>query len=332
LKRRNLWRAAPAYLGVYGRESWSEDDALEDLVASCWQFVFVDRLQALYNQLRVLDNIEGLVHRNIANFLYETQRRHDPLGFRMFQLLQAAVAVVVATGQLVVVSGSPELRNDTVLAFSPPVPHAAERRGAIAEIVAGWCNTLLPELVTADGTERAEVVAVLGRRLSNLAAQGIGSFGFADVLEPLKREVRARWASLWTEGEAPRGLDEDIDGPRVVPMSRADQREELEEVQHFRALVAHVERGIERHESPPRLRRYGLRLWRFLVEEAARGARVAESLESGRLPSLRSLGDALDIPRARLPVVLDLIREQVGLARQSIDEPRPTATRRMRPS
>ena len=34
-------------------------------------------------RLETMDNVDGLVFRNIGNFLYERQKRHDPLGFRL---------------------------------------------------------------------------------------------------------------------------------------------------------------------------------------------------------------------------------------------------------
>src|SRR5436309_14649242 len=94
LRRRGLWNAPPDYLGVYGSEGW--EDALEELLAECYAFVFVDRLRALQAQLRVKPNVDGLVFLNVRHFLHERQKEHDPVGSQVFEVLQSAVRCAVA--------------------------------------------------------------------------------------------------------------------------------------------------------------------------------------------------------------------------------------------
>ena len=128
LKRRSLWSLPPACLGIYGCETWDDPDAVEELVADCFVFVFVERFRSLKAQLRYKPNIEGLIVRNVRNFLHETQRRHDPVGFRVFTMLRSAVRGALSAGELQVIAGNPSLRHDTVLAF---------RLGVSPEEVAG---------------------------------------------------------------------------------------------------------------------------------------------------------------------------------------------------
>ena len=40
LRRRGLWDSPPAYLGIYGWESW-EEGAVEELLFECYSFIFV---------------------------------------------------------------------------------------------------------------------------------------------------------------------------------------------------------------------------------------------------------------------------------------------------
>src|SRR5262245_46587739 len=56
MKRRGLWQIPPCYLGVCGWERWDSEEpkasprapgALGELVADCYAFIFVDRLQSL---------------------------------------------------------------------------------------------------------------------------------------------------------------------------------------------------------------------------------------------------------------------------------------------
>ncbi len=98
LKRRSLWSLPPAFLGIYGCVTWADPDAVEELVADCFVFTFAERFRSLKAQLRTKPDIEGLVLRNVRNFLHETQRRHDPVGFRVFTVLRSAVRNALSAG------------------------------------------------------------------------------------------------------------------------------------------------------------------------------------------------------------------------------------------
>src|SRR5215470_18589921 len=89
LKRRGLWHGPPRYLGVYGYEKWDAEvtvgdpmsyawcttrapqSALAELVADCWAYIFLDRMRSLKRHLEEKGNIDGLVLRNVRNFLHE---------------------------------------------------------------------------------------------------------------------------------------------------------------------------------------------------------------------------------------------------------------------
>jgi hypothetical protein len=107
LKRRSLWSLPPACLGIYGCTTWADPEAVEELVADCFVFIFVERFRSLKAQLRYKPNVEGLIVRNVRNFLHETQRRHDPVGYRVFTVLRSAVRDALSAGELQVIAGSP---------------------------------------------------------------------------------------------------------------------------------------------------------------------------------------------------------------------------------
>jgi len=73
---------------------------LEELLADCYAFIFVDRLRTLQVQLAIKPNIDGLIFLNIRNFLYERQKDHDPLGYHVFTVVVAAVKKCLANGVL----------------------------------------------------------------------------------------------------------------------------------------------------------------------------------------------------------------------------------------
>ena len=111
LKRRSLWHLRPRCLGIFGFSSWQDPGAVEELVAACYCFVFVERVGSLRIQASVRSNIDGLVFRSISNFFYDLQKKHDPLGFRLFSVLQLAVRQCCDDGRLYVWLGDARYRQ-----------------------------------------------------------------------------------------------------------------------------------------------------------------------------------------------------------------------------
>ncbi|HEX9943501.1 MAG TPA: hypothetical protein VGG03_15925 [Thermoanaerobaculia bacterium] len=310
LKRRSLWSLPPACLGVYGCATWADPDAVEELVADCFVFIFAERFRSLKAQLRHKPNVEGLILRNVRNFLHETQRRHDPVGFRVFTVLRSAVRGALSAGELQVIAGSPAVRHDTVLAFRLGAsPEEAVRPEELRLHVPAWNDDLLPDLITARGWDVRQVTVRLERHLRDLAAEGIRAFRFHDLVDALRQDARARWRAVWVhspEGIPPR-LEEDgfAAVARLVELPGEDERESL------RKLLACLERSVEQVAEPPaRSRDYLRRLLVFLQTHAADPPEERGAPGKG-LPSHRQLSRLLAIPRERLP---DLFRTLLELA------------------
>jgi hypothetical protein len=300
LKRRSLWFLPPAFLGIYGCASWTDPEAIEELVADCFVFTFAERFRSLKAQLCSKPDIDGLVLRNVRNFLQETQRRHDPVGFRVFTVLRGAVRNALSAGELRVIAGSPGVQRDTVLAFRAAPAEEAARLDELRPHVLAWNDDLLPDLITARGWDVRQVTARLQRRLHRLEAAGIHVFRFHDLVDALRQDARARWRAVWVcspEGIPPR-LEED--GLTAVvhlvePPSAWDERESVHK------LLTCLERSVERVPEPPvRSRDYLRRLLAFLKSHAT-DSPAEGSAHGEELPSHRQLATLLDIPRDRLP-------------------------------
>lgn len=310
LKRRGLWQSSPSYLGVCGGERWDADEtpgALGELVADAYTFVFVDRLQSLKRQLEDKPDIDGLVLLNVRHFLHERQREHDPFGFRIFELLHAAVGEAVAAGELHLLAGSRKVRNDTLLSFDPaaePPAGPSDLSADLSAIVASWNDRLMPDLVTARTRQQAAVLRQLRELVLELPRHGIEVFRFKDLLDPLKIDARARWATLLEEvGGAPEPA------PDAAPS--------------FDSLTRHVAASIARIEEP-RTRTQLSTLWHYLRRRSGGGAEtggltgspggepgVTMTLETSS-PSYRQLGRRLNLPRERLPALFSLLRQLVA--------------------
>jgi hypothetical protein len=341
LKRRGLWESTPAFLGVYGGESWqpagsvgiSVQGPLEELLAECYVYVFVDRLRSLQAQLLVKPNVEGLVTLNLRHFLHERQKRHDPIGFQIFEVVRAAVRAAVGKGELRVLSGDESVRNDTVLGFPRELDRPGSRGGTLASRVARWNDELLPGLVTSRGRRQEEVVEQLGAHLPDLQRWGFLSFRFKDLVDPLKADVRARWAAILEleEGEpVPQHEEGSVQGGvrAVAPDTGIEERE------LFEKLIDCVLKRLERYETSRKTREYLAVLWQFLRAQASEGtvaapasrldralaAKLGEetAADDDETPSLRSLAEKLRIPRERLPGLYRTLGELVNGCRAAI--------------
>jgi hypothetical protein len=314
LKKRGLWEAPPSYLGIFGWTAWeasagTRENALEELLAECYAYIFVARLRGLQAQLKLKPNIDGLVFLNIRHFLHERQKEHDPLGAQVFEVAQSAVRAAVEEKELRVVGGDEKVRNDTVLSFGPGMEDARANRERFPSVVARWNDELLPDLVTLRGRRQEEVVQRLRARLSDLRREGLEVFRFKDLVDPLKADVRARWAAILdrSQGEAAPQMEEGSgEISRVVQPDTG-----LEERQVFRKLVDCVLTAIRR-EPNEKTRGYLATLWQFLRMRASDGEEEGPASRLGRTmmaemesadedqPSHRQLAERLSIPRDRI--------------------------------
>lgn len=325
LRRCSLWTASPAFLGVYGWNNWKERDdgpgrqagALDDLMNDVYSHVFLKRLSRLKSQLEVKPEIDGLVFLYIRNFVHDRRKAHDPLGFRVFENLRIAIRQAVAGGDLRVVEGDPKITNSTVLAFAssanregpaeagdaqlvPPSPP-----GALKAEVDGWSHDLIPGIMTASGAERQELVDQLRAHILELETAGIGVFRFRDLIGPMKRETRSRWAAIFAvEGGASISVATEESTTAAASVVHPDERPVARD--SFRKLSGRIADRLEKIDVPKKTRRYLRTLWTFLGSFACDAG-----MET--LPSNRKLATLLAIPRERLPGLYDLLREVVRL-------------------
>lgn len=323
LKRRGLWEAPPTYVGVLGAASWraeggewQRDRALEELVADCYTFIFVERLGSLLAQLRVKPNVEGLVRLDIRHFLHERQREHDPIGFRVFEALRNGLRDAVEEGEMRIVGGDPRIRNETVLEFTSGSRAPTGAGSELAAIVRAWSDELLPDLLTSQGRARLAVAERLRSLLAQLQETDWRSFRVRELLEPMKLEIRARWAALFeTEAEDGEGEGEGERGGGLRELvRRVEPGRQLEERDSFRALVNCVGGLISGLQAAGATRLYLERLWGFLRAYAGGDGERA-------LPSQRKLATWLGVPRDRLPELFETLGRFVERCRRSLAVP-----------
>lgn len=334
LKRRGLWHSPPCYLGVYGYDRWDAEDtvgdpmsqawchtrapqsALAELVTDCWAYIFSERMRGLKQQLADKENIDGLVLRNVKNFLYERQREHDPVGFRIFERLKEALADAVSRQILYVLGGDPRIRNHTVLGFEAAKVFRVSALD-LGPIVSRWNDELLPGLVTSRGRQEAAILVRLEELLLKLPQQGISCFRFKDLVDPLKNDARQRWAAFLAREDSARTgrtLPDHVQPhPQVLPDCS------IEAQQSFEYLIYYVSESIRCLEIDARTRGYLGALWSFLQlqsmevnpEKAGGSERSRIETEEGPL-SHRELSQRLHIPRERMPMLFAILKQIIS--------------------
>ncbi len=310
LKRRSLWAAPPTYLGVYGYSRWSDREAFEELAVDCFQAVFVERMNSLTVLLAGGAQIDGLCLQNLRFFLHERQKKHDPLGYRVYNVLRGAVRRLIETGTLHVLEGDPRVRNATVLGFAPET-ETGTGGADLAEHLETWPDEVLPELVTAPPARLEEVKEKLGSRLVELAGSGVESFRFKEVVDPLKSCVH-KWRDAVWEFEVVAGDEGDRDFVSIVHQVRPGA--EYEERQFFDKLVECVSealpRAVKTKKSGAQLEKY----WNFLRSQ------VADD-RADQVPSRRKIGQLLEIQRTRIPEFNEILRREIERCRQICRRP-----------
>ncbi|MCP4654813.1 MAG: hypothetical protein GY856_05270, partial [bacterium] len=218
-------------------------------------------------------------------------------------------------GELWVLDGNPKILNPTLLATSPGTDAGdVAGREVLAPIVEGWVQVLMPDLVTAQGVRRRDVVVRLRRFLLDLEAEGVRAFRFKELVDPLKHQVRGRWAAVFDHGEGEQATEDDVRGfADVVRLVRSDER--LETDDSFDKLVACVAGLVEELREPERTRHYLRTLWGFLRAWAEGKESVGAS---DSLPTGRRLGELLRVPRKRLPSLWESLRELVRLCQAAL--------------
>lgn len=320
LSRRGLWLAPPSYLGVLGSVSWEapEDAAagrstpFEELVADCYSFIFVDRLRSLAAQLQSKPNIDGLVLLNVRHFVSERQQDHDPIGSRVFELVSEAIEQALAAGELELLSGEERLGNGSLLA-APGAGRLTSGRDVLRAATARWVDALLPELIEARGRRLEEVVGELRRRIRELSGAGIVAFRFKDLVNPLKVDARERWGALLDLAQGERATELAEGRYRVVRFTRPELAF-LDDEDQLR-LARRIEGALGELEVDPRTRGYLLKLWSYAA--AAGSALDGPPLHS----SHRRIGEALGIPRERLPALVAQLAEVASRCQEELFRP-----------
>jgi hypothetical protein len=269
MRRKRLYSAPPRFLGYSGVLRWAALDAFDDIVVDCYTYAIAERVAALRNQLKIKPNVDGLISRNVSNFLLERQRKYDPIGYAVFGNVRGA-ASEAATAKVIVLDSLDQgkIHNETVLRFSGGPPGASPApRDLIHDGVkgaTGWEEVI--QHLTKTTEEGREWVLGL---IHQLRRAGIAAVRCGDLVAAIAGRVRSEWAARHAVPAAELGLEGDDEYEATVPLIWPD--EGLERGERWERLKRLMQDRIASLDRQERVRERLSRVWAALVEAAEEG-------------------------------------------------------------
>ncbi len=190
MRRRGLYSSSPRFLGMVEWQSW-ETAALDELTAQA-RLWLIKRIPFLKGRLQCKEpKIESNIRLMLADFLTTLQKKFDPIGYRIYEMVRAAVDLLIRRECLIPGGGEERIRNDTLLAVSHEAALEYVERD-MSDHAAKWNDDLLVALLTADGKEKDKAVRSLADRVQQLPDQGVRAFRFKDLADAMKKDGRKK--------------------------------------------------------------------------------------------------------------------------------------------
>jgi len=120
MRKRGLWNEAAELLGYTG--NWKDEQTFGDLLDDCYMFNYM-RFKNLTKKLKVYDSIDGYIYINIKNFLFEKQKKNDPIGYKVFTKLKEAICCAINICSIKLYGSKNaecKIDNNTLLVFVSP--------------------------------------------------------------------------------------------------------------------------------------------------------------------------------------------------------------------
>lgn len=249
LRARGLLEQSPTILGYLGA-SWNDSGAIDDLVSDCYVRAIAKKLPGLKRCFAQSGSIDGIVVRNIKNFVWEQQKRANPVGHAVFQNSKQAAMALVENGQLICSSPASKVVGETEFRFEQAGSPATVEELKTAIDQAGISEIeQLAKVGESAQTQLAEVLA-------SLSALGISGFN----LKSLKDALLLLCKQSGIEDSHSRAFS-DFHDEFAENVRTADQQGGYEQEESLRGLFDSAKREID---SLPRSEQVKKRLKRLL--------------------------------------------------------------------
>jgi hypothetical protein len=301
MRQKNLLSAPPEFLGYPTVANWSAPDAFEDIVVDCYIFAIAQRITALQNQLRIKPNVDGLISRNVANFLLERQRKHDPIGYAVFGNVCGAAQDAAAAEEIQLENlDRGKLCSQSILRLGGSPSTAPATRAQIRtrlDTAAGWADNV--RWLTETTEEGRDWVRGF---LRGFPAAGITAVVCGDLVDVVAARVRSDWRARHAEPSSELAREGDDEFATTVRMVWPDVGiEARERWEQLKRVIPERIAGLDRQT---RVRE------RLAVVFAA----LVRAVESGGAapPTQADLIERTGIPRATLSDDMRVLREIVS--------------------
>ena len=320
MKRRNLLSAPPEFLGYPEVANWSKKNAFDDILVDCYKFAILDRLTALQEQLKIKPNVDGLISRNVSNFLLERQRKHDPIGYAVFANVKEAVNELESQLSPTQPALSVKNRDGGKLTSRSILRWGGDQSDQLAtsqqireqlERVSGWTDAVR-WLIEISEAGRAWVRDFLGR----LPAAGINAVLVGDLVDVLASRVRLDWRSLHATPAQELAMErfDETEKDFVLTVRIVLPDDSVESRQRWEQLKRIIPQRIASLNRQARVRERLAKVFDALVRVIDSGAEP---------PTQAELGEQTGIARATLSDDMRLLREIIAQlnTQNSDDEP-----------
>ena len=194
MSQRGLWKSKTNYLGYLSAGNWDQEANLfEEIVFDCYVFAIAKRIRSLRNAMQRFDNIDGLVYRNINNFLTELQRTHDPIGYAVAQNLICALQDAIELG-VIIPDGLKKGKICNQTSFSFESSQMTDDPQLISKVLRNNQTWLKLRLKLAKRNKRVQ--QQLCKLICAFKDAGIKYFRFKTLVNIMKNDVRASYLSV----------------------------------------------------------------------------------------------------------------------------------------
>ena len=321
LRRRGAgFRLSPSCFGCADWDFWEDmyvrgdtekvlrsTGPLMDLAVDCYEYAIIRRYGSLSDQLKVKENIDGLIRLNVRNFVTERQRKSDPCGTKAYLNLRAAVEELLLSGDWQAEGlrrGNP--CNDTRLF----VAGAADQEAASKSELDEWLSAS-PDAIEVARQIGASVRDDIQTSLQDqLRQQGrtIACMFFGDLVDVWKQRARRGYEGVRYREEtdlAWSGDDEDGDSSRDLIRYDDERYVSFEEAFDNRRRFQQLREAVAESDyySPVRKR---------LGEILEALEDVVLDKTSGELPSQAAMARRLEISTSTYSDDINRLREIIS--------------------
>lgn len=105
LRKKGLFTQKPAYLDYPQHSTWNDTEALKEISYDFYGECFVIQRNSLLGFLANNPDVEGMIVRNVDNFIFNRQSKSDPIGYKSVKNCKNALVALESLGIVILEEG-----------------------------------------------------------------------------------------------------------------------------------------------------------------------------------------------------------------------------------